>query len=41
MDSIITEKSLDTMADKLISFLKQIGFHPIRIQGYLRCIKRR
>lgn len=40
MDAIITEKSLDTMADELIFFFKQIGFHPIRIQGYHRCIKR-
>lgn len=40
MDSIINKKSLDTMADELISFLKQIGFHPNHIQRYRQYIKR-
>ncbi|KUO77465.1 MAG: integrase [Clostridia bacterium BRH_c25] len=40
MDSIINQKSLDTMADELISFLKQIGFHPNHIQRYRQYIKR-
>ncbi len=34
MNSILTEKSFDTMADELISFLKQLSFHPVHIQRY-------
>jgi integrase/recombinase XerD len=40
MDSITKQKSLDTIADELISFLKQIGFHSCRIQKYRRHVER-
>jgi site-specific recombinase XerD len=40
MDSIAKHKSLDKMADELISFLEQIGFHPYHIQSYRRHVKR-
>jgi integrase/recombinase XerD len=40
MNSITNKKSLDTIANELISFLKQIGFHPNHIQRYRRHIER-
>ena len=40
MDSIAKYKSLDKIADELISFLEQIGFHPYHIQNYRRHVKR-
>ncbi|MDO8685398.1 MAG: site-specific integrase [Clostridiales bacterium] len=40
MDSLTKQKSLDTMADELISFLEQIGFHPYNIRNYRRHIER-
>lgn len=39
MNSILTEKSLDTLADELLAFLEQIGFHPVHIQRYRRHTK--
>ncbi len=40
MGSITTQKSLDTMADELISFLEQVGYHPYNIRNYRRHIER-
>lgn len=40
MDSIVIKKSFDNMVDELISFLEQIGFHPVHIQRYRRHIRR-
>lgn len=40
MDSITEQKSLDIMADELVSFLEQIGFHPNNIKKYRRQIAR-
>lgn len=40
MDSIAKQKSLDTMADELISFLEQVGYCPSNIQKYRMHIER-
>lgn len=40
MGSTTKQKSLDTMADELISFLEQIGYHPYNIRNYRRHIER-
>lgn len=40
MESIAEQKSLDTMADELVVFLEQIGFHPSHIRKYRRNIER-
>ena len=40
MGSITKQKSLDTMADELISFLEQVGYHPYNIRNYRRHIER-
>jgi integrase/recombinase XerD len=40
MDSITKQKSLDMMADELISFLEQIGFNPYHIRKYRRHVER-
>jgi len=40
MDSITKKKSLDAMADELISFLGQIGFNPVHTRRYRRHVER-
>lgn len=40
MVSITIQKSLDTMADELICFLEQIGYHPSNIRNYRKHIER-
>ena len=40
MSSITNQKTLDVMADELISFLEQVKYHPTNIQSYRRHIKR-
>lgn len=40
MESKAENKLLDTMAEELISFLGQIGFHPYHIQSYRRHVEK-
>jgi site-specific recombinase XerD len=40
MEFITKQKSLDIMADELISFLEQIGYHPYHIRKYRQHVER-